>query len=105
MTYKGAIQNGVVVFQEGLSPPEGTLVTVVPNARTTGQAPAALGREVEAEQRNAPSNAEPETAIDEPTIGQKLAALGRWAESQPCDLPEDLAENHDHYIHGAPKHS
>jgi hypothetical protein len=39
----------------------------------------------------------------EPTIWQKLADLGRWAETLPTDLPEDLAINHDHYLHGTPK--
>jgi hypothetical protein len=40
---------------------------------------------------------------DTRSIGQKLADLGRWAETQPCDWPEDLAKNHDHYLHGLPK--
>jgi hypothetical protein len=33
-------------------------------------------------------------------VGQKLMALAGILEH----LPEDFAENHDHYIHGAPKH-
>jgi len=40
---------------------------------------------------------------DEPTIWQKLAQLGRDVESLPCDLPTDLAANHDHYLHGLSK--
>lgn len=32
-------------------------------------------------------------------IGKKLMALAGILK----DLPEDFAENHDHYIHGAPK--
>ena len=41
--------------------------------------------------------------VAEPTIGQELAALGRSFEGQPCDLPPDLAAQHDHYLHGLPK--
>lgn len=33
------------------------------------------------------------------TVARKLAALDGVIK----DLPEDFAENHDHYIHGAPK--
>ena len=32
-------------------------------------------------------------------VGKKLLALAGTVK----DLPEDFAENHDHYIHGAPK--
>ena len=38
-----------------------------------------------------------------PTIWQKLSKLGREMELLPTDLPEDLAKNHDHYLHGMPK--
>jgi hypothetical protein len=44
---------------------------------------------------------EPKNAA--PGIWTKLAELGRWAETQPSELPADLAENHDHYLHGQPK--
>ena len=37
------------------------------------------------------------------SIGQKLAVLARRVESEPCDLPDDLASNHDHYLHGLNK--
>ena len=30
------------------------------------------------------------------------ALLGKWA-GKADGLPPDLAENHDHYLHGAPK--
>ena len=33
----------------------------------------------------------------------RLIALARKVEKMPCDLPEDLSENHDHYLHGQPK--
>lgn len=81
MTYRGIVQGGVVVFQDAGVPPDGTEVTMVP---------------VVVDDASSSSSAEP-------SIWQKLAALGRWAETQPCDLPSDLAANHDHYLHGLPK--
>jgi hypothetical protein len=81
MTYQGTVQNGVVILQNGATLPEGAIVTIVLASR---------------ESRDRPAD-------DSRTIGQKLAELGRWAETQPCDLPEDLAKNHDHYLHGLPK--
>ncbi len=81
MTYKGTVQSGVVVFQDGAAPPDGTVVTVVPSAPESNEAPAG----------------------DKRTIWQKLAELGRQVESEPCDLPSDLAANHDYYLHGLPK--
>ncbi len=82
MTYQGVVQNGNVVLHDGATLPEGTLVSVVPVTPTVPEA-AAGG--------------------DPPTVWQKLAELGRWAETQPSDLPTDLAANHDHYLHGVPK--
>jgi hypothetical protein len=81
MTYSGTVQNGVIHVEGGIRLPEGAKVQIEVEERTE----------------------EKTSSTSEPTIGQKLAALGRWAESQPCDLPTDLAENHDHYIHGLPK--
>jgi hypothetical protein len=83
MTYQGTVQNGVIVLRNGASLPDGTMVTIVPALRAAEKSP---------EQ-------------DTRTIGQKLADLGRWVETQPCNLPADLAENHDHYLHGLPKKS
>jgi hypothetical protein len=40
---------------------------------------------------------------DSPTIFEKLARLGEAVESEDCYLPEDLAQNHDFYLHGLPK--
>jgi len=81
MTYRGTVQNGVILIEGGVRLPEGAEV----------QIEVAAGAQWHTD------------TSDEPTIGQKLAALGRWAETQPCDLPDDLAINHDHYIHGVPK--
>jgi hypothetical protein len=81
MTYHGTVQNGVIRIDDGACLPEGAVVRIV---LINSAVPEASG-------------------VTEPSIGQKLAELGRWAETQPCDLPEDLAVNHDHYLHGAPK--
>jgi len=65
----------------------------------------------------------PEEAVDIPAGGQSMVTLEAieaghrtrkpphgWVEKamelsrrMPNDLPEDLAEQHDHYIHGTPK--
>ena len=81
MTYHGTVHNGLVVLHDGATLPDGTFVSVVPIP-----------------------HASPEIAeTDKRTIWQKLADLGRQVESEPCDLPTDLAANHDHYLHGLPK--
>jgi len=78
MTYQGTVQNGVIVFGSSLSFPEGTVVEFTPRSDVA--------------------------ACEKPkTIGERLAELADWAETQPCDLPSDLAKNHDHYLHGLPK--
>ena len=74
MTYDGTVQNGVIILADGNVLPEGMKVQV---------APLALAVEPEAAKK---------------PIGEVLYELAVWAESQPCDLPEDLAINHDHYL-------
>lgn len=81
MTISGTVHNGVVVLGEGQSLPEGASVQIV-------FTPSVESR---------PSN------LAGPSIWEELARLGREAESLPCDLPEDLAINHDHYLYGVPK--
>lgn len=70
-TYTGEVRNGVVVFDDGTSLPEGTKVRVEP---------AELQRDLE-------------------SLRELLLGLAGQAEG----LPEDLAEQHDHYLHGTPK--
>lgn len=67
MTYKGHIQNGIVVLDEPVDLPEGTEVIV--------------------------ERVEPGTLAD--SLRDFIGAVS--------DLPEDLAENHDHYLYGTPK--
>jgi len=78
MEVHGVIRGGVVVLSTECDLTEGTEVSIVPVDRS---------RPLSGDE-------------SEPTIGQKLAALAPRMESLPCDLPEDLAENHDHYSEG-----
>lgn len=77
MTYRGTVRSGVVVLPADIELAEGTEVVVV-----------------------VPESEPAEAAVD---VWAKLADLGRWAESQPCDLPADLALNHDRYLRGRPE--
>ena len=72
MTYRGRVQNGVIVLNNQSKLAEGTEV------------------EIQLIEHN-----------DVPTIAERFANFIGKAEG----LPEDFAENHDHYIHGAPKKS
>lgn len=79
MTYDGTVQNGVIILTDGNVLPEGMKVQVAPLAQPV------------------------DAGVAEKPIGELLYELAMWAESQPCDLPEDLAINHDHYLYGVPK--
>jgi hypothetical protein len=71
----GVVQNGVVVLDEPAALPDGTRVRVNKIER-------------------------PITA--QSTLKDRLLKLAKEAESLPCDLPEDLAENHNLYLYGMP---
>lgn len=73
--HEGIVQNGVVVFGPGFTLPEGTHVHIQPVAPP----------------------AEP-AEKDAPSLDWLLKLAGT-----ANDLPIDMAENHDHYLHGAPK--
>jgi hypothetical protein len=81
MTYQGTVQHGIIVLNNGQMLPEGAVVQIV----------------VE------PKEANPEEDDGAPSIWDDLVRLGREVESLPCDLPEDYAINHDHYLYGTPK--
>ena len=69
MTYRGHVENGLVVFDERVNLTDGTEVQVQP-------------------------------------VSQQQSTLAeRFKDMIGCvsDLPTDMAENHDHYIHGTPK--
>jgi hypothetical protein len=69
MSFHGHIENGVVVFDEPLTVPDGTPV------RVEGIVPAR----------------------------KTLAERFKNVIGAGVDLPDDLAKNHDHYLHGIPK--
>ena len=79
MTLEGHIQNGVVVFNEPVSLPDGTPVRV----------------EV----------VETTTAKDQPSAKQSGDFLSHYKNviGTVEDLPPDAAHNHDHYLYGLPK--
>lgn len=77
MTYPGHVQNGAVVLDEPVCLPEGAKVTV------------AL----------AENSASFEDESDMPSLYDQFQAFIGTAEG----LPEDLAANHDHYLHGQPR--
>jgi hypothetical protein len=75
MVYRGKVTNGVVVFEKGAELPDGTEVRVEPFARD----------------QRAP--------VEGPTLAEQFAdVIGAVP-----DLPADMAAQHDHYLHGAPK--
>ncbi len=76
MASRGHIQNGTVVPEGKFPWPDGTPVLV--DAMSDRSAP---------------------NARDIPTLYERLKDFIGIAD----DLPADLAENHDHYLHGRPK--
>ena len=78
MGYRGHISNGVVVFDEPVSLPDGTEVRIEPTTFPSDEA-----------------------ALDEngQTLGEKLLKYAGKAKG----LPPDAARNHDHYLYGTPK--
>lgn len=85
MTYTGHVENGLIVLENGTPLPEGTKVRV---------------------EVCIPPETEPEPAspADERVEGGETLhdALKEFI-GVVDDMPSDLARNHDHYIHGAPK--
>lgn len=85
MTYRGHVENGVVLVDDPVRLPEGAAVQV---------------KLIE------PVLATPVPQLDSngPAIEVELAAL--WADvsaSEWAQLPSDLTDNLDHYIYGTPK--
>lgn len=78
MTYRGKVQNGVVVLDDEADLPEGTRVSVRPLKEPAKRRPAGRRK----------------------TLSQALLEL---AGSAGPGLPRDLARNHDHYLYGTPK--
>jgi hypothetical protein len=75
MSYRGRVKNGVVVFDEPVQLADGTEVRIEPIGGDEGL----------------------------PRVGPTLLEqLGDLVGSVP-DLPPDMADQHDHYVHGSPK--
>lgn len=77
MELEGIVKNGVIVPQGECTLPEGTRVRIQLN-----------------------NDVAPQNSV---SIWQKLTELGKKAELRETNLPADLAENHDHYLHGRSK--
>ena len=75
MTFRGIVKNGVVVLDGTAELSEGTEVRVEPIARGESF----------------------------PSEGPTLVEQFRDVIGTVPDLPFDMAEQHDHYLHGAPK--
>ena len=70
MAYRGHIEGGVVVLDDGISLPDGTVVAI-----------------------------EPIESVRMMTLAERYRDIIGIAPG----LPPDMAENHDHYLHGTPK--
>lgn len=77
MCYRGVVKNGVVVLESASTFPEGMEVQVSPLTVQSKQ-------EQEANQQS---------------LRDFLMSFAGTIQ----DLPEDMAKNHDHYLHGRPK--
>jgi hypothetical protein len=73
MIYRGHVKNGVVVLDKDVRLPDGTEVKV--------------------------EAVEPVEDTPRKTLAERFRNVIGVAD----DLPADMAENHDHYIHGTPK--
>ena len=92
MDILGKVSEGVVVLRDPKALPDGTVVRVEPVedswlAEAKEQLKAAEQAAVEADERG------------EPTVLQKLLKYAGTVKG----WPSDMAENHDHYLHGTPK--
>jgi hypothetical protein len=70
MSFQGHIENGVAIFDEPTSLPDGMKVRIVPV-----------------------------TDHSRKTLAERFKNIIGAAQ----ELPKDMAENHDHYLHGTPK--
>ena len=77
MTYRGVVQHGAIVLEDGARLPEGVEVQVTIVAEAPTEQP----------------------PIDCRPIGKKLLDFAGKVEG----LPADFAMNHDHYLYGTPK--
>lgn len=76
MVYKGRVKNGAIVLDEPVTLPEGVAVRI--------------------ELAEAADTADEDSG---PSFAERYASVIGKAQG----LPEDAAENHDHYLYGVPK--
>ncbi len=96
MTLEGHVENGTIVLDGATGLPEGAKVRVQVLANDDGVAakdgaPAVYDRIKLAVQQ----------AKQQPASSGTLAERYASALGSAADLPEDMAERHDHYIHGS----
>jgi hypothetical protein len=96
MTYRGHIENGVVVFDEPVVLAEGTVVRIEPaevavDSSATNGTIADVGASTEANLVVPPRQ--------EVSLYETLKPFVGTIEG----LPSDFAQQHDHYIHGTPR--
>jgi hypothetical protein len=77
MTYRGHVQNGVVVLDDPVAIPEGTVVDIEVLLAPQPEASDGGGG----------------------TLVERLVSVIGKIE----DLPTDFAQQHDHYLHGTPR--
>ena len=77
MEYRGKVKGGVVILEEGAALRDGAEVRVREVSQPAAETKAENGQ----------------------TLGQKFMKFAGRAQG----LPSDAAENHDHYLYGAPK--
>ncbi len=95
MILEGTVINGVVVLDNGQSVPDGTWVSVAIKEQAESPCDEGVGTPKDQDSQ-APARTDSESPT---TLGQRLLKLAGIAEG----LPSDMAEQHDHYIHGTPK--
>ena len=87
MTYRGRVQDGVVLLDDPRAIPDGTVVDVC-----------VAGGAMPLEREN------PMQGAKSPSVEEKLATI--WADvaaSEWANLPNDLTDHLDHYVYGIPK--
>jgi hypothetical protein len=87
-TYKGIVKNGVVILPQGAVLPEGAVVDVHPS-----QVPR-RGRWIETDRPALDLTAQ-QAELDASELASMAAATS--------ELPMDMADEHDHYLHGLPR--
>jgi len=80
MKYAGTVKDGVVILEISTALSNGTRVNVEPVTPP-------------------PGSTQEEHDIQLPSVGERLRRFAGIMKG----MPSDMAENHDHYLHGQPK--